>query len=187
MGLLTREDSTLYRGFFKEMARLRGIPVKYYYPARDEMTIHSEILPEYSSPIEMDIIFETNPKVKTLKAIRWVSENPDDKPYIAMIPFDAPNLQTKCIIEIPPIGSVDSPRRFEITTINTLIEFPDCWTCTLAPLFDNDKVKNDYGQTNYNYTDTKDQPDRDAPDNELNHPYNNKNYGYLRVGVGYED
>lgn len=179
MGLLTGKDSTLYRGFFKEMAKLRGIPVKYYYPVVEEMTIHSEIQPGYSDPIDMDIIFDSNPKINTLKAIGWVSENPDDKPYIAMLPFDAKNIQMKCRVEIPPIGSVDGARMFEITSINTLIEFPDCWTCTLAPVFNNDKVRDNYDQTNYNYARTKDQPDNDSPDNKPNHPY----YRYLK-GAG---
>ena len=31
MGLLTQKDARLFRGFFKEMARLRGIPVTYRY------------------------------------------------------------------------------------------------------------------------------------------------------------
>lgn len=156
MGLLTRHDSTLFRSWYHEMAALRGIPVLYRYPIKIDPTIHSEMITEMSEPIEMNIIFETNPKTSTLKQIKWVSEFPNDKPYIAILPFDAPNLQTECTISIKPIDSLNETYRdFKITSINTILEFPDSWTCTLAPIFDvkQGTPKNDYTNSNYNYID----------------------------------
>jgi len=118
----------------------------------------------------MDIVFETNPKAATLKAIGWVSEFKDDKPYIAMLPFDAPHIQTKCTIELDPIYSVgDRGRLFEITSINTLYEYPDCYICTLAPIMDNDnersEIKNDYNDTNYNHINLEKIPDKYSEEN----------------------
>lgn len=156
MGYLTDRDSTLYRQWFKEMARLRGIPVLYQYPVELDPTIHSEMITELSEPIEMDIIFDSNPKTATLKKLHWVSEFPDDKPYIAILPFDALNLSTECVISIRPIDSLqDQYRKFKITSINTILEYPDSWTCTLAPIFENlnDMPKNDYSDSNFNYID----------------------------------
>ena len=102
----------------------------------------------------MDIIFQENPKINTLKRIGWVSENPDDKPYIAMLPFNAPHLDTDSIIDIPPIDVVNNtPRRFRINRITSLMEYPDCWVCIVAPVFNNDEVKDDTSK-NYNYMDT---------------------------------
>lgn len=70
MGLLTKDDSTLYRNFFKEMAYLRGISVKYSYPVDIDTSIHGEIRPiNMSTSIDIDIIFEENPSVSTLKTI----------------------------------------------------------------------------------------------------------------------
>ena len=64
MGLLTRDDAKLYRGFFKEMARLKGFTVKYQYILESTETIHSEINPEVlSDPIDIDIIYEENPNI----------------------------------------------------------------------------------------------------------------------------
>lgn len=178
MGLLTKKDARLFRFFFKEMAKLRGISVKYRYVEDTETTIHAEFESKLSEPIDMDIIFNENPSVNTLKTIGWVSENPDDKPYIAQIPFDAPFLSTECEIEIPPFLEIASRcRKFKITSINTLLEYPDCWTCTLAPIFDNAPVKDNYDETNYNYVETEDQPDSDSPDNKRDSYYN-----YLNVG-----
>lgn len=156
MGFLTDNDSTLYRNWFVEMARLRGIEVLYRYPMKVDPTIHAEMLTEMSEPIPMDIIFETNPRTAMLKQIKWVSEFPNDKPYIAILPYDAPNLQVECTISIKPIDSLNCYYRdFRITSINTILEYPDSWTCTLAPIFDvkNGTPKNDYSNSNYNYID----------------------------------
>ena len=156
MGFLTDKDVTLYRNWFREMTRLRGISVLYRYPIKIDPTIHSEMISELSEPIPMDIIFETNPKTSTLKQIHWVSEFPNDKPYIAILPYDAPNLSTECTISIKPIDSLnDIYREFKITAINTIMEFPESWTCTLAPIFDtkDNTPKNDYSNSNYNYID----------------------------------
>lgn len=178
MGVLTKKDSRLFRTYFKEMAKLRGIKVMYRYVEDTETTIHAEFKSRLSDPIEMDIIFNENPSVHTLKSIGWVSENPDDKPYIAQLPFDAPFISTECEIEIPPFLEIESRcRRFKITTINSLLEFPDCWTCTLAPIFDNAPVRDDYYDSNYNYVSTEDQPHEDSPDNR-----NDNYYSYLNVG-----
>ena len=59
MGLLTKQDSTIFRNFFKEMAMLRGIQVIYQYPIDMEFSLHAEENPKgFSEPIPMDIIFE---------------------------------------------------------------------------------------------------------------------------------
>ena len=106
MGLLTGKDSTLFRNFFKEMTKLRGISVEYTYPVDEEVSIHGQIFPNFSSLYNIDIIFESNPKIKTLKNYGWVSETSDDKPYVAYLPYDTPNIQTKSRIKITPIGSI---------------------------------------------------------------------------------
>lgn len=166
MGLLTKDDSKLYREWFKEMARLRGIRVIYRYAVFTSETIHSEFNSCYSEPIDIDVIFDTNPRASTLKKIGWVSESPDDKPYIVYLPYDLPHLNTESVIDIPPeidertLNDIVSdhhgkppmrPRRFKVTTINQLIEFPDCWICTLAPVFDTEDVDNNYESTNFNF------------------------------------
>lgn len=176
MGLLTQNDSTLYRGFFKEMALLRGIPIKYSYVENMDPTIYAEFIPQYSEPMDMNIIFEENPKTSTLKAINWVYNFGDDKPYIAYLPYDAPHLSVKAKISIPPIDSLqDKPRNFEITTINTLLEFPDAWVCTVAPLFETKAPKPNYTNTNENYTDPNVALKRNEPDKPT------RNYSYLNI------
>ena len=136
MGLLTRKDSAIFRQFFKEMARLRGIQVIYQYPIDMDFSIYAEEDPRgFSEEIIMDIIFEENPKVTTLRKYGWVSELPDDKPYLAQLPFDAKNLCKGCRITMkPPLPLADN-RVFVITDIQANLEFPDNWMCKLAPVF----------------------------------------------------
>lgn len=155
MGLLTQQDSSIYRGWFKEMCKLRGIPIIYRYVVEFDDTIHGEVHPnKLSDPIHLDVIFEENPKIKTLRRIGWVSENADDKPYIMYFPFDTPNLTMEARVEIPMIDSIKNrPRLFKITSMNQLIEFPDSIITTVVPVYDTDKPKVDYKDSNYNYVD----------------------------------
>lgn len=176
MGFLTRDDSTLYRGWFKEMAKLRGIPIKYSYVENMDATIYAQFIPKYSEPMDMDIIFEENPKTATLKAINWTHNFGDDKPYIAYLPYDAPYLSIKAKICIPPIDSLkDKAKEFEITTINTLLEYPDAWVCTLAPIHQTRTPKPDYTQSNFNYADPNVALDRQDPEKK------SRNYSYLNI------
>lgn len=145
MGLLTQKDSTMFRGFFKEMAKLYGIHVMYQYPIDMKFTIYAEEDPRgFSERIGMDIIFNENPKVNTLRKYGWVSQTPEDKPYLAELPFDATNLCVGCrIIMVPPLP-LASENTFVITDIKANLEFPDSWACKLAPVMfkkTEDKVK----------------------------------------------
>ena len=139
MGILTKSDSKIFRQYFKEMAKLIGITVIYQYPVDMNFTIYAEENPKgFSERIEMDIIFDENPKVTTLRKYGWVSELPEDKPYMAQLPFDAKNLCKGCRITIiPPKPLIDNSNEavFVITDIKANIQFPDSWACKLAPVF----------------------------------------------------
>lgn len=138
MGQLTKKDSTIFRQFFKEMAKLRGIEVIYQYPIDMNFTIYAEEDPKgFSEDIPIDIIFDENPKVTTLRKYGWISQTPDDKPYLAQLPFDAPNLCKGCRISIQPPLPLADIRVFVITDIKANLEFPDNWMCKLAPVFFN--------------------------------------------------
>lgn len=154
MGILTQKDATIFRNFFKEMARLRGLPVIYKYPIDMKFSNYAEEIPTgFSEDIHIDIIFDENPKTSTLRKYGWVSELPDDKPYMATIPFDVPNLCKGCRIIIPSHFPNEQGRIFVITEISANYEFPDAWTCKLAPvLLDKVKIEEvDYTNTNNNF------------------------------------
>lgn len=147
MGSLFRKDAELFRRFFKEQARLLGIHVQYHYPVEMDFTVHGQERPiGYSDPIEMDIIFDQSPRMKTLRKLGWVSEDPADKPYIVQLPYDAPNLQKGCLIVIPSPRPLEPSREFKVTEITADQVLPDSWYCKVAPKVDHQFSieKNDY-------------------------------------------
>ena len=148
MGLLNRQDSKIFRGYFNEMCKLIGISVGYQYVTKKELTIHSEDNSELSMPIRIDILFDENPNIDTLNKIGWVSELNDQKPIIANLPYNTPNLSVNARIIVESIDGVARPRVFRITKIQSDLEFPDAYTCALVPVFDQYTQKNQYTLVN---------------------------------------
>jgi len=178
MALLHKDDAVVFRGFFKEMAKLRGIRVSYQYPIKFKQSLYSESILKLSEPTRMDIVFEENPKPKTLKAIGWVSEFGDDKPYIALLPYDAENIGLDCVITVSPDEPLKTRyNKFKVTSVTTTLVYPDCWTCTVVPIFESDDVDNNYNKSNYNYLKIEDQPDKKAYGNVIE----NESYSYINI------
>lgn len=154
MGQLFQNDATIYRKFFKEQAKLLGIHVEYKYPIDMKFTVHSQEDPlGYSEPIEMDIIFESSPKLKTLRKLGWVSEDKSDKPYIIQVPYDTPNLQKGSLVILPAPESLSSSRVFKITDITVDQILPDSWYCKVAPKIEKQNAleSKDYTDKSYSY------------------------------------
>lgn len=137
MGELFQRDAEIYRNFFKEQAKLLGVHVQYKYPIDMEFTVHGQENPlGYSEPIEMDIIFDQSPKLKTLKKLGWVSEDPSDKPYLVQVPYDTPNLQKGSLIILPSPLPLEPSKVFKITDITVDQILPDSWYCKVAPKYE---------------------------------------------------
>lgn len=144
MGLLTRQDSKIYRGFFNEMCKLIGQTVGYQYVIKQKMTIHSEDNSDLSMPIRLNIIFDENPSIATLNKMGWVAESLETKPVIANLPYNTPNLTVNARIHIETVEGTKRPRVFRITSLKSDLEFPDAYTCTLVPVYDQIPQKNQY-------------------------------------------
>lgn len=137
MGELFKRDAEIYRKFFKEQARLLGIRVQYQYPIDMDFTLYGQENPRgYSEPIELDIIFDQSPRLRTLKKFGWVSESPEDKPYMIQVPYDTPNLQKGSLIIFPSPLPLLPSKVFKITDITVDQVLPDSWYCKVAPKFD---------------------------------------------------
>jgi hypothetical protein len=155
MGILIGNDATLLRERFKEMAHLLGIECLYceIIPATKRYDTHIELNANYKDPIPLDIIFEEYPNQKTLKKLGWFSEDSENKPLLAQLPYDTPGLQSGCLLLIPAaINGEYKP--FRITEVSNGMVFPDCFYVKLAPEFrsklDNTLDK-DYEENNFNY------------------------------------
>lgn len=164
MGFLVNKDATILRNFFKEAAKLRGIHVLYQYPIDMELSNYAEENPlGFSDAEEMDIIFDENPNIRTLKKYGWVTESGGDQPHMANLPYDAKMLCKGCRITIPspllPSGTPVSDRIFVVTDIHTSLEFPEAWACKVAPVFGDkpkqQNVETKIKQSNDNYLKVK--------------------------------
>ena len=145
MGLLNRQDSKIFRKYFSEMCNLIGISVGYQYVKKQNLTIHSEDNSELSTPIRIDVLFDENPTVDTLNRLGWVSEiNTDQKPIIINMPYNTPHLTVNARVHIESIDGVNRPRVFRITAIASDLEYPDAYTCSAVPVFDQYVQKNQY-------------------------------------------
>lgn len=136
MGLLIHSDAQLLRNFFKEAAKLKGIQVKYQYPIDMTFSIYAEEDPRgYSEHQILDIIFEENPSVKTLKRYGWITETAEDVPLMGHFPYDTYKLSKGCRITIPSPLEFGEDRIYVVTEIKTSLQFPEAWACKLAPVF----------------------------------------------------
>jgi len=148
MGLLNRQDSTIFRKYFSEMAKLIGQSVGYQYVVEKDMTIHSEDNSKLSAPIRIDVLFDENPNVDTLNTLGWTSELNTQQPIVVNVPYNTPNLTVNARIIVESVDGVQRPRVFKITKIISDLEFPDAYTCAVVPVFDQYKQKNQYTLVN---------------------------------------
>lgn len=174
MGLLTRNDAKLFRGYFDEMCKLLGQSVAYQYIVKRDMTIHSEDNNDYSMPIRIDIIFEENPTVDTLNRLGWLTELQDQQPLIAYMSYNTPKLTVGARIMIESISGTDRPRLFKITKIGSDLEFPDCYTCALVPVFDQLPQTNTYTLVNHEKINLKgsERTSKDQPNKYITSDHN---------------
>lgn len=163
MGLLNRQDATIYRRYFSEMCKLIGQSVGYQYVVKRNMTIHSEDNSELSMPMRLDIIFDENPTVDTLNKLGWVSEINGQKPIIVNLPYNTPKLTVNARLTVESVDGVGRPRVFRITKITSDLEFPDAYTCAMVPVYDQYTQKNQYTLVNTEKI-SQDESDRTSKD-----------------------
>lgn len=108
MNNLINSDALRFRSWFKEAAKLRGIPVIYQYPLEFQYTLHTELdwRTKYSEEFFLYAIFDENPRVTTLRNYGWISELPTDKPYLTYLPMDTPELSAGSHVTIPSSGFI---------------------------------------------------------------------------------
>lgn len=158
MGILIGDDMLLKREQFKEAAHLIGIPAKYQYFLDKHYTSHTEVKGTFSEPEDLDIIFEEHPPQKTLKTLGWYSEDKENRPMIAHLPFDTKNLEFGCRLLLPH-GITGQYKVFKITEISTIMIYPDRYFVKLAPEYMSDvqEQQHDYTRTNSNFLEDDDE------------------------------
>lgn len=90
--LYNEKEIKFHRLQFQETLRVYGIGVKYHAVHRDDtervLDFYNDITSKsiaYRDPINIRVLFETNPTPRTLKALGWYV-NDDELPYLVYIP-----------------------------------------------------------------------------------------------------
>lgn len=134
-------DIKLMRQRYDEALQLQGIPVTYQYPNIPESNVQSEaMIDSYSEPIDTNIFFEGNPKVKTFKRYGWVVENDQNLPFLLHCSFNLPHVQKDSIFRIAGQYAEIPDRIFRVTEITYDIQTPDHLICQVIPSYDDNIV-----------------------------------------------
>ena len=139
MGLLdmSRSELKLHMKFITEAAKLRGQPCKLYQIAEATRDLHNDKDIKYMDPVEINILFEDNPKT-ILKKLNWFNED-EDLPYVAYLTNMDKNyadvLVTKdCKLEVSSIQVEQSEStQFLISSVKGSNINPAFWICKLVP------------------------------------------------------
>lgn len=141
MNNLIGADVKLMRARYDEALKLQGIPATYQYPNMAETNNHGEaVVDSYSEYIETHILFDSNPKVKTLRRYGWVVENDEDLPFLIHCSFHLPHLQKDSIFRISGQYSEVPDRAFRVTELTYDLQAPDHIVCKAVPAYDKQLV-----------------------------------------------
>lgn len=145
MGLFTPENQEfdLLASWFNEAAGLLGQQVKVTLSKLVSRDIYIDPQYDFSLPKDIDIIFEDNPKVKTLRELQWYNEDAELLPVLAYISSkDVNNFNLNplkgTIVEIPyKLGGLYNTSTFEVSEAKGFGPNQVYWVCKLVPYREN--------------------------------------------------
>ena len=143
MGLFTRsrQEDMLAVDFFQEMANLWGVNAKLFQiDSINPYLLEHQIV--YKDPVELLVVLDEHPKIKTLEALGWFSEDDEILPLIAYLPVLCPlpggeraELDVREHVKLE-VGYRMKEKRgalFLISKINASSLANHFWTCKLTP------------------------------------------------------
>lgn len=132
-GLLLNEQNIKYqRRQFNEMVRLYGVYVKYYDISNKQFNNYSEIVGDINNWIRIGVIFTDHIDQRTQKKLGWNSELVENA-LVVNFPYDTPNIQVGCLIQVPSGIDNAPPRMFRISRMSTIMIYPSSITCECVP------------------------------------------------------
>ena len=153
-GLLMGKDIKLFRKWFKEMTKLRGINCIYKAPKPGTKNYdrHGDLDADYERPIVVGVIFENHPDQKTLKKMGWVSELQESSSMIH-VPYDLQGLQRGALFIVPSGLDNAEGRLFRVINMQNIMMYPASIACEIAPEYiDNDTQTSIQDFTERNFT-----------------------------------
>ena len=138
---LIGDDITLMRARYDEALELQGIPCTYMYPVFPKTNNRGEPeIDSYSLPIETNVFFEGNPKLRTFKRLGWVVENSNDLPFLIHCSFNLPKVQRDSIFKVAGQYTELPERIFKVTEISYSLQAPDHIVCQVVPVYESQVV-----------------------------------------------
>ncbi len=134
-------DIKIMRSRYDEALILQGIPCSYQFPNIPDSNVQGEsMIDSYSEPIETNIFFEGNPKVRTFKRLGWSVENDQNLPFLVHCSFNLPHVQKDSIFRIAGQYADIPDRIFRVTEITYDAQVPDHLICQIVPVYDDNIV-----------------------------------------------
>lgn len=134
--LLNPNNLKLQRIQFNQMVKLLGINLKYYPIKNKHYTTYAELISNPSNALTIGCIFTDHIDQKTMKKLGWVSELVEGA-LVANLPYDTPDLEVGCLIEIPSGLDNAESRLFRISRISNIMITPASLTCECVPEYIN--------------------------------------------------
>lgn len=136
--ILINQDIDLLRRQFWEAASMTGIYVDFYNCCYDHSDFYQDPNLKWESAIYIPILFDDNPKIKTLKDYGWFSED-EDRPQLAYFPMyrdwqtkELLDLRENSLIRIPYFGQ-NTESEFRVMDKRLDSVYGTYWICKLAP------------------------------------------------------
>ena len=134
--LLNESDIKLHRIWFKQMAQLLGIKVKYFQPiVGKDFNTQGDIEAKYYPPKEVYGILTEYPDQKTLKKMGWVSELQENS-SILHVPYDLPGLEVGALFTLPSGIDNTHGRNFRVVSMQVTMIYPASIACEIAPEYE---------------------------------------------------
>lgn len=137
----TYNELNLIADFMTEAAYLLGTHVKVKIVKSESRDLYRDPLYEYNDPIEIDLIIDEHPKIKTLVGLNWYNEDDPVLPILAYISTrdrDRVGLTPLkgTIIEMPyalRAGDIQDVRLLEVSDAQGMGPGSVFWVCKLVP------------------------------------------------------
>lgn len=131
-------DIDIQRRMFLEAAISTGVIVDFYRCISDISDFYNDPNCRWEEPVKLPVIFDDHPKVKTLKALGWFTED-EDRPMLLYLPMykdwttkDLLDVRENSLIRIHYFGQ-NIPAEFRITEKKMDSVYGVHWACKISP------------------------------------------------------
>lgn len=152
--LLNEKNIKLWRKYFEQFLKLRGLKVLFRAPRENlkQYNTYGELDARYHPPVETMCIYDEHPTQKTMRKLGWDAQLSDNTTLIH-VPYNLEGVQAGALFIIPSGLDNAPPATFRVARLSTISIYPAAISCELAPEWENTMEANqvtDFGKSNFN-------------------------------------